>query len=377
MHILHICEDNKFANLAKQQFEATNLADNTFLINSKKKLNYFPNSKNVICAKPFSKEYIAILKSNINDLIVFHNCNQKYKWRITKVVSQDTKLLWLAWGSDIYNLPKLSGNLYKPLTQKTQEGYSIDQIKIKLDKFIRIILLKYRKQINSYKRINYCAPVMAQDLNILNEKYKLNIHLKKFTYGFLEYYIGETTERISTGNSILVGNSADPSNNHIDTYELLKYKKNTKIISPLSYGGNKKYISSVIKSGNIYFDKNYYPITNFLSLEEYREILYSCKASFMYHQRQQALGNIIMLLWMGVNVYLDEKNPIYNFYKLQGIYVSSINEFHKNPRKDIPALTGEQIQINRKQLQKLYSYKNVIKETKDLIRQIHNSPIPQ
>lgn len=140
MRILHICEDNQFAKLAKQQFEATNIADNTFLVNSEKLIN-FPDSRNVICAKPFSKNYNAILNSKKNDLIVFHNCNQKYKWRITKVVSSETKLLWLAWGSDIYNLPKLSGNLYLPLTQKTQKGYSIDQIKLKFDKILRLSLI--------------------------------------------------------------------------------------------------------------------------------------------------------------------------------------------------------------------------------------------
>ena len=50
--------------------------------------------------------------------------------------------------------------------------------------------------------------------------------------------------------NIQVGNSADPTNNHIEAFEMLrKYKhENVKIYVPLSYG-NQNYASTVISKG--------------------------------------------------------------------------------------------------------------------------------
>ncbi len=368
--ILHICEDSRFVSLAKQQFEATNISENIFLVNSNKsKLDYIPQNNNVIIALPKSELHKQTINKYDYELIVFHNCNQKYKWEIINNSKSTTKLLWLAWGSDIYSLPKLSKSLLLPITENTTRTNFKENINISIDKLIRIILRKNKKQINAYKRVNYCAPVMSEDLHLLNRTYNININEGHFTYGFLSYYIGKENKQIFKGNNILIGNSAHPSSNHIDALHLIQNINEGDIITPLSYGGDSSYIKSVTNYGIDLFGDRFNALTELMPIDEYRNILFTCKAAFMYHQRQQALGNIIMLLWMGVKVYLDKKNPVFDFYIKKDVLVFSIDDFINEKSDNITELNSTQIEHNRKQLIKLYSYDNVVKETKQLIKQ--------
>ena len=69
-------------------------------------------------------------------------------------------------------------------------------------------------------------------------------------------------------NNILIGNSADPSNNHIDIFEKIKNFnfKNKKIIVPLSYPENYEYyIAKVIIKGEKNFWGKFYTTNEILS----------------------------------------------------------------------------------------------------------------
>ena len=70
----------------------------------------------------------------------------------------------------------------------------------------------------------------------------------QFSYGF-PIKANNKLIFFTSGNKILVGNSGNESNNHIDIYYKLKdfNLKERKVISPLSYGGSIKYINNVIK----------------------------------------------------------------------------------------------------------------------------------
>lgn len=71
-----------------------------------------------------------------------------------------------------------------------------------------------------------------------------------------------------TGVNILVGNSADPSNNHIESLEkLLPYKEDEiRIFVPLSYG-NQKHAKRVIKTGMAWFGDKFVPLTSFMAFD--------------------------------------------------------------------------------------------------------------
>ena len=107
--------------------------------------------------------------------------------------------------------------------------------------------------------------------------------------------------------NIQVGNSADPSNNHLDIFKKLeKYKnKEIKIIVPLSYG-NKKYAKKIIQKGKEIFGNKFVPIVDYVDSNTYTDLLSKIDIAIFNHNRQQAMGNIITLLGLGKKVYIKK-----------------------------------------------------------------------
>jgi len=58
-----------------------------------------------------------------------------------------------------------------------------------------------------------------------------------------------------------------------------------------------------------------------MPLDKYNSQLERAAIAIFNNKRQQALGNIIALLWMGCKVYLNPSNPIYLFLKRKGFHV--------------------------------------------------------
>ena len=116
--------------------------------------------------------------------------------------------------------------------------------------------------------------------------------------------------------NILVGNSADSTNNHIEVLEkLLKYKnEDIKIFVPLSYG-DEEYAKSVISTGKEIFGDKFIPLTEFMPFEKYLEFLGAIDIAIFAHKRQQAMGNTITLLGLGKKVYMRSDITPWQFFK--------------------------------------------------------------
>ena len=115
---------------------------------------------------------------------------------------------------------------------------------------------------------------------------------------------------------ILLGNSADPSNRHILTLDLIaKYKDDPiTIYCPLSYGGTTDYIEKVCEKGREIFGEKFKPLLEYLPIETYTEILTNTDIGIMNHERQQGLGNIRTLLFQGKKVFMSSKKTPFKFY---------------------------------------------------------------
>ena len=76
----------------------------------------------------------------------------------------------------------------------------------------------------------------------------------EFTYFDMNPIATEATKTIfkERGQDIIIGNSAGSTNNHIDIMKQLSYVgiKDRRVIIPLSYAGNKRYIKKVINYGS-------------------------------------------------------------------------------------------------------------------------------
>lgn len=125
--------------------------------------------------------------------------------------------------------------------------------------------------------------------------------------------------------TIQVGNSADPSNNHVEVFEkLISFRDSIDVICPLSYG-DAHYREYILIKGKEIFGDRFKPITEFLPIEEYRSLLERIDVAIFNHDRQQAIGNITALLGYGKKVYIREETTTWQFCIDHDLNVYSAN----------------------------------------------------
>ena len=107
------------------------------------------------------------------------------------------------------------------------------------------------------------------------------------------------------GLHILVGNSADPSNEHLEILRLLQAHSDNsiKVFVPLSYG-DPGYAETVVEQGKRLLGERFIPLRDFMPYNDYLKLLAGIDVAIFNHRRQQGMGNIIALLGMGKTVCL-------------------------------------------------------------------------
>ncbi|TNE73461.1 hypothetical protein EP331_04365 [bacterium] len=130
----------------------------------------------------------------------------------------------------------------------------------------------------------------------------------------------------SNNFSVLAGHSADPLNNHFELFKILSKVENQifDVQVPLSYGGSKTYVDSVINYGEKLFGKRFKPLLDFVPLDKYVELLNQTDVGVFNHKRQMAMGNIISLIGLGKKVYLRSDQTHWNFFTDTGISIFDI-----------------------------------------------------
>lgn len=163
------------------------------------------------------------------------------------------------------------------------------------------------------------------------------------------------------GLNILLGNSADPSNNHIEALErLLPFKaRPLKIFAPLSYG-DKNHAKKVISQGKAWFGDKFVPMTDFMPFEQYLEFLKSLDIAIFNHQRQQAMGNTITLLGMGKTVFMRSDVSHWRFLKGLGVKLNDVEEL------ELCRITPEEAKENAHVVRSYFSRATLVKQFSDI-----------
>ena len=97
------------------------------------------------------------------------------------------------------------------------------------------------------------------------------------------------------GPDVLLGNSAKPTNNHLEALELLRGRlpQGGRVLAPLSYGKTTPgYAQAVAEAGSAALGARFEPLLAWLPIEAYNARIARCGWVFMNHRRQQAVGNI-------------------------------------------------------------------------------------
>lgn len=379
--ILHIVPDDKFTDAAYERFEHVSPFSNTFFSPSlTKKLKYIKQAP-VEFINPFSFKNPFFMKSlEKYDFIVLHSLN-KFNQEIVAHANPSLKFVWIGMGYDYYDIIyEKPESLYQEQTQDIVKNILNNDKKKSnnnvLKQLASKVLYKNLEKKLIVEKISFFAPVLENEYEIVGSKFNFNFpEYVDWNYGTTSKLLeGEIKQCNLNSNDILVGNSATPTNNHLEVFDFLKTQNlnGIKIICPLSYG-NSKYTNIVKNKGNIYFGNNFLAIDKFMPYEKYMNLISSCSNVIMNHQRQQAGGNITAMLSMGAKVFLNEINPFYLFYKKKGAIIFSLDDLYNNPDLLNLHLSKEDIEKNRQIIKLAFNDKAMMDKTENLIKKVISS----
>lgn len=383
LKIAHVASDEKFIETAVDIFESVFPKQNVFYITTPKPWHYL--SDNEIYKEVSSDKFIFLLKLNEfvkYDLIIFHGLPNEW---LLPIALFKNKYIWIGWGFDYYNRfydeELLSTPLLLPKTrtyynEKSKSEVRESKIKNLVSGFARKVKKHLIKNViypMAMRNIKVFSPVLADEFKLVQQKHGVGKKTRylPWNYGSLERHLLKNIklDGIDKANSILLGNSATATNNHIEILDFLSNLETKKTLYiPLSYGSPAyaKSISNYINC-NSQLASSCYVLDRFMPLSDYNSIINKCGFVIMNHVRQQALGNIVIMMFRGSKIFLREESVLYNFFKEQSAYVFSVQELENNPTLlDFP-LTDEQIEYNRLILKRTWSESVIYKRTKDLV----------
>ncbi|MBE0675905.1 MAG: TDP-N-acetylfucosamine:lipid II N-acetylfucosaminyltransferase [Bacteroidales bacterium] len=168
--------------------------------------------------------------------------------------------------------------------------------------------------------------------------------------------------------NILMGNSGDPANCHREMIEILSVFAGEDIVitCPLSYGGSSVYIQDIISEGERVFGEKFRPLLSILDPGSYAGVLKNTDIALMNHRRQQGLGNILSLLYLGKKVYLRKDTSSYAFFMRNGCKVYDIEDIRGVGFEGFRKLPADTVDT-RKYADEIMSEENYIKLWSNLL----------
>lgn len=268
----------------------------------------FVSKKIIIHALFLSNTYLKLL------LFLQHFVGYKYFWNI--------------WGYDLYNA------YWNREQDKKRENLRV--------KFIKKL-----------KAVGY----IPEDYIFLCKHYetKAKFYLASYSYDFFTPEVEVSNEDKNTIN-ILLGNSATEECQYENAIDILAkfIDKPIKVKCVLSYPKeNDKFREKIVAYGKNKLGDKFVPLVDYMSYEKYTELLSGIDIAIFNHNRQQALGNIASLLYLGKRIYINPSNGCKGYFEQMGAQVFSTEMLKE---KDICKMDTSSLKdVNRKAIDDFFS----------------------
>lgn len=351
MKYLHLAYDSPFFDKFIGKIPADTLKDHTFAVIGKNLKHIRSSVKNFERLNDAFWAHVGDTKQY--DAIYLHFLG-KASIKFVNQVSHPG-FVWIFWGADGYKLPKVDAKLYLPLTQAHLGGGSSDkQRKSGVLNAMRgwwDDVVFDLSSARALKRIQYCATWIREDFELIRDSYNPDIKWIDFSYlNEDELFRAEAksleSAEVRSGMRIMAGNSANPTNNHLDIFDYLVRNKickpDTIVYCPLSYSGKQSYIDAVVAKGRSLFGDNFIPLTDFMPYADYLKLLSEIDVFFFFHRRQQAVNNSLSAKWLGKTIVLHPDNNLYKTFCRWGIHILSASDvFQYNGVTDGKVIASE------------------------------------
>lgn len=189
------------------------------------------------------------------------------------------------------------------------------------------------------KHLPYVVAITPADEEIYHRQFGYKAKCRCVVYPFakeafvmMDHFDAER-KRDNGEKFILVGNNAYTFNRHLEALESMSKfsEENLKLYIPLSYGNDwydkeSDYKSRVAEAAEEIFGSEKIEILNkLIDTDQYTNLLMNMDVAVIASNRQNALGNIFRLLYVGNKVYLSRDNPMYQYFLTEGIDVYDVD----------------------------------------------------
>jgi hypothetical protein len=319
-----------FIDFVEKNFDAS---QHQYLIRQSEKFKTKPRSNVVFVEERLSKlKQVLLYVKYLNraDKIILHGLFDRAMFAI--LFAQPwllKKCYWVMWGGDLYYY------------QNRPRGFSSDLL----------------ERIRSFviRRIGHFVTYVKGDYQLAQKWYgSTGKYCECLMYPSNLYKDYAVPPKKGSAINILVGNSADPTNNHAEVFEKLKpYKdQDIQIFCPLSYGPA-GYAEMIAKLGRELFGDKFSPLLDFMPFEKYIELLGQIDIAVFAHKRQQGMGNTITLLGLGKKVFMRDDITSWESIAQMGIRIYNLSSLDLSEQDEV------NIEINKGIVRKYFSESNL------------------
>jgi hypothetical protein len=298
---------------------------------------------NVLCSADFGNKpqfYVRLIRDIYSaERVILHGLWNL--WMIRLLALQPwllKKCYWAIWGGDLYRR-KLSNRSLMWFVNEIPR---------------RIVI----------KRIGHLVTYVEGDVELAREWYGARGEYHEcLMYPSNLYKHYDVSRRLDQTINIQIGNSADPTNEHLEVFAALERFKDEdiRIFVPLSYG-NEEYAGKIAAEGKRIFGDKFVAMTEFLTADRYLEFLGRIDIAIFNHRRQQGMGNIITLLGLGKKVYVRNDTTTWETFRRLEITVFEIDAL------DLTLLDEIHRDRNRKLIIGNFSERNLRNELKAILQ---------
>jgi hypothetical protein len=245
---------------------------------------------------------------------------------VNRIQCKDVAIVWVIWGADLYTLPFFWNKLY--------DGFAAELYEVTWFNHMRKMYRHWNNRVRwgakdhrylcaAMRKVTHGATLVEGDVALVRKYINRKVVQIPLSFSGIEDFA--SAPDLPKNTTIQIGNSGDPSNNHMEMLHLLKSLHiENQVFMPIAYG-SRKYLDVIPEMAFTIFDKSQLELqTTMVSKQVYFERLSSTGFALMGHTRQQAFANVVALFYFGTKVFMREANPLLNTFRSWGLHVFSV-----------------------------------------------------